>query len=197
MSALFLCIFLFDYNVISFCFYTGVTRRCVSFVITSVLCTSFVSVVSLILDSFFSSCISSPFKSCYAVSLKWLVSPLCPVCLCWRPQPCFSFSCLLSALSYGLLNTHVSGYQAVHFLLHIQRCLNLPTLILRNYTGKQLLLGRIQKCYLNVLFLACAQPGLFVVENLHGTREQDTTLFRDILRQGTETVQNWAVAGSE
>lgn len=54
---------------------------------------------------------------------------------------------------------------------------------------QQLLSGRVQKCDLNVLFAACAQAGPFVVENLTGTEEQDTTLFQNILRQGTERVQ--------
>lgn len=71
----------------------------------------------------FSSCVPSPFISCYAVSLKGPVLSLHSVCLCWSPQQSFSFSWLLSALCYGLVNTHLSGNQPVHFLLHIQRCL--------------------------------------------------------------------------
>lgn len=42
--------------------------------------------------------------------------------------------------------------------------------ILKNAIGQQLLPGGVHNCYLNVLFPACAQPGLFVVENLSGMR---------------------------
>lgn len=57
---------------------------------------------------------------------------------------------------------------------------------------QQLLSGSVPNCYLNVLFPACAKQGPFVVENLTGTEEQDTTLFhmfQNILRQEIETVQ--------
>lgn len=50
--------------------------------------------------------------------------------------------------------------------------------ILKNAIGKQLLPEALQKCDLNVLFPACAQPGSFVVENLSGVREEGTTPFQ-------------------
>lgn len=43
----------------------------------------------------------------------------------------------------------------------------------------------------------CLCSNRFVVENLNGTREQDTTPFQDIFRQGTETVWSWAVGRSK
>lgn len=53
----------------------------------------------------------------------------------------------------------------------------------------------LPECPVPCLCSARTVSGLFVVENLSGTREQGTVLFPDILRQGTETVQSWAVSG--
>lgn len=197
MSALFLCIFLFDNNIVSFCFYTGVTWLCVSFVITSVLCALFLSVVSGGLDSFLFLCSQSlyillrcVFETASLITafslfvlkpstvFQLLLATFCPLLWTCEHPPLWKPACSFS-----------SAYTKVP--------LNLLAFVLRNFTCKQLLSGRVQKCYPNILFPAHAQPGLFVVENMSGTREQDTTLFQDILRQGTETVQRWAMGGSK
>lgn len=187
MSAIFVYVFGFDYNVVSFSVYTSVTWLFLPFPVP------YLEIWCVVNFGWFSIPVF-PVPTHLAVMYLWNNSFHCIQSVCAKVLNSLSASlgCSLSFVMNLWAPTSVETRLLISSCIHKDAWIYLLIFVLKNAFGKQLLPGRVQ----NVLFPYCAQPGLFVVENHSGMKKQGTTPFQNteecpFFRQGTKAVESW------